>query len=104
IERSVPAPIGKSAAQVKVEFYLYSPTRSVVTWPVVAYAGTTNPEVEGDFTIVGQTDQVAGWLRYTLVKTVPIGSSPVIWVAAGFGVTWEVTRTYNIDSVTVTVL
>jgi hypothetical protein len=85
---------------VEVSFWLWSETEADInTWPVVAYIGRQNPEHETDFTIVGQTDRKAGWSRYTLTRTV---SGRNVWVAFGFGATWESERTYFLDSVRVT--
>jgi hypothetical protein len=91
-----------STTKVRIRFWLWSEGQSDFnTWPVVAYAGRANPETEEDFTIVGQTDRRAGWSRYELVQEVTAGSSGRIWVAFGFGATWETPRTYFIDSVKV---
>jgi hypothetical protein len=85
---------------VQLSFWLWSETEADInTWPVVAYIGRQIPETETDFTIVGQTDRRAGWSRYTLTRTV---SGRSVWVAFGFGATWESERTYFLDSVRVT--
>ena len=105
IERTVPVPAGRSSVMVTIDFYLWSPSvSSVNNWPVLAYAGVADPEKEGDFTIIGQTNQVAGWKKYSLSRAVAPGwGSSSIWVALGFGATWETTRTYALDSVTISV-
>lgn len=90
----------KGRSTVELSFWLWSESQSDFnTWPVVAYIGKRNPETESDFTIVGQTDAQAGWTRYTLTETVKGGK---VWVAFGFGATWESERTYFLDTVRVT--
>lgn len=90
-------------ATVEVTFWLWSESQSDFnTWPVVAFIGKRNPETEIDFTIVGQTDRKAGWARYSLTRTINGGASGKVWVAFGFGATWESERTYFLDSVQVT--
>jgi hypothetical protein len=91
-----------STTEVTIRFWLWSEGESDFnTWPVVAYAGRANPETEEDFTIVGQTDRRAGWTRYKLVQQVNAGPGGRVWVAFGFGATWETPRTHYIDSVAV---
>ncbi len=58
---------------------------------------------EEDLVIVGQTDQVAGWQRYSYRRTFCTGSGGQAWVAFGFGATWESERTYFLDLAEVTV-
>jgi hypothetical protein len=81
---------------------------------VCAYAGISNPEVETDFTVLGQANKVAGWKRYTHETTAGwkrythettlyTGSSGEVWVAVGITVRWETEMTYNVDDVKVTI-
>ena len=87
---------------VTISFWLWSETQSDFnTWPVVAFIGRRNPEKETDFRIVGQTEQQAGWTRYTLSRTLYVGGTGRVWVAFGFGATWESLRTYYLDAATV---
>lgn len=97
--------IGANAdATVELSFWLWSEGQSDFnTWPVVAFVGRRNPDTESDFKIVGQTDQKAGWKRYELTRQVSAGPSGRVWVAFGFGATWETPRTYFLDSARVTV-
>jgi hypothetical protein len=89
-----------SEATVVMSFWLWSKEESDFnTWPVVAFIGKRNPETEEDFTIVGQTDRRAGWTRYELTRTVSTGATGKVWVAFGFGATWETERAYFMDSV-----
>ena len=91
-----------TTTEVRTTFWLWSKGPSDFnTWPVVAYAGTANPETEEDFTIVGQTDRRGGWVRYELVQEVNTGPTGQVWVAFGFGATWETARIYYLDSVAV---
>jgi hypothetical protein len=70
---------------------------------VCAYAGISNPEVEADFTVLGQANKVAGWKHHTHKTTLQTGSSGEVWVAVGITVRWETGMTYNIDDVKVTI-
>ncbi len=89
---------------VTLTFQFWSPVKtSVNTWPVVAFLNQYDPETELDFTIVGQTDQVAGWQQYSLTRTMYINTTQPLWAAFGFGATWEVARTYYMDYVTLTI-
>lgn len=100
IELAFSAPSG-TPVNVEVDFELFSTTRSDVNnFPVLAYVGTTDPNIEADFTIIGHTGTVSGWANYSLTKTVtPIAGQ--VWIAVGTGVTWETHRDYWIDHVTV---
>jgi hypothetical protein len=89
-------------ATVTVTFWLWSESEADInTWPVVAFIGKRNPETEDHMTIVGQTDRKAGWARYEFTRTVSTGATGNVWVAFGFGATWESERTYFMDSVRV---
>jgi len=93
-----------SQIQVKVSFDFYSESESFnVIAGVVGFAGTSNPEVEADFTVLGQANEVSGWKRYTHTVTLKTGSSGELWVAVGISVRWETEMTYNLDDVEVTI-
>lgn len=93
-----------SRVHVELAFQLYSEAESFNLIAVVcAYAGTADPEVEEDFTVLGPANAVAGWKRYTHSTTLQADSTE-IWVALGISVRWETEMTYNIDDVTVTLL
>jgi len=93
-----------SQIQVKVSFDFYSESESFnVIAGVVGFAGTSNPEVEADFTVLGQANEVSGWKRYTYTATLNTGSSGEVWVAVGISVRWETEMTYNLDDVEVTI-
>jgi hypothetical protein len=93
-----------SQIQVKVSFDFYSESESFnVIAGVVGFAGTFNPEVEADFTVLGQANEVSGWKRYTYTTTLKTGSSGEVWVAVGISVRWETEMTYNLDDVEVTI-
>ncbi len=93
-----------SKIQVTVSFDFYSESESFnVIAGVVGFAGTSNPEVEADFTVLGQANEVSGWKRYTHTATVNTGSSGEVWVAVGISVRWETEMTYNLDDVKVTI-
>jgi len=93
-----------SQIQVKVYFDVYSESESFnVIAGVVGFAGISNPEVEADFTVLGQANEVSGWKRYTHTATLKMGSSGEVWVAVGISVLWETEMTYNLDDVEVTI-
>ncbi len=90
--------------QVKVSFEVYSESESFnVIAAVVGFAGTSDPEVEADFTVLGQANEVSGWKRYTHTVTLKTDSSGEVWVALGISVRWETEMTYNLDDVEVTI-
>lgn len=90
--------------QVEVSFDFYSESESFnVIADVVGFAGTSNPEVEADFTVLGQANEVSGWKRYTHTATVNTGASGKVWVAVGISVRWETEMTYKLDDVKVTI-
>jgi len=93
-----------SQIQVKVSFEFYSESESFnAIAGVVGFAGTSNPEVEEDFTVLGQANEVAGWKRYTHTATLTTGSSEEVWVAVGITVLWETEMTYHLDDVKITI-
>ena len=93
-----------SQIHVRVSFEFYSESESFnVIAGVVGFAGTSNPEVETDFTVLGQANEVAGWKRYTHTATLKTSSSGEVWVAVGITVRWETEMTYNLDDVEVTI-
>ena len=90
--------------QVNVSFDLYSESESFnVIAAVVAFAGTSNPEVEADLKVIGKANDVSGWKRYTYIATLETGSSGEVWIALGISVRWETEMSYNVDDVTVTI-
>ena len=89
-------------ATVVLSFWLWSEQEADInTWPVVGFIGKRNPETEENFSIVGQTERKAGWARYELTRTLSTGATGKVWVAFGFGATWESERSYFLDSVRV---
>jgi hypothetical protein len=93
----------KSQIQVTVSFEFYSESESFnVLAAVVGFAGTHNPEVEADFTVLGQANEVSGWKRYSYTSTLNTGSRGEVWVAVGISVRWETEMIYNLDDVQVT--
>jgi hypothetical protein len=92
-----------SEVTVDLSFWLWSSQQSDFNnWPVVAFAGSKNPEIEDDFTVVGQTDVAPGWTQYAHKATVKAGPSGLVWVAFGFGATFETARTHYLDLAEVT--
>ena len=103
IERKILV-VKNSQIQVKISFEFYSEAESFNVIAVVcAYAGVANPEVEGDFEVLGSANEVAGWKKYSYTTNLQTGSSEEVWVAVGISVRWETEMTYNIDDVTITI-
>jgi len=93
-----------SQIQVKLSFDLYSENKSFnAIAVVVGFAGTSNPEVETDFSVLGQANEVSGWKRYTYTTTLKTDSSGEVWFALGISVRCETQMTYNLDYVEVTI-
>ncbi|MGB9683645.1 MAG: hypothetical protein ACPL1Z_01785 [Candidatus Bathyarchaeales archaeon] len=94
----------KKRSQVKVSFWLYNEQESFNTRAVVcAYIGAEDPEVEGDFTVLGSADEVAGWKNYAHTAIIGADSSGEFWVAVGISVRWETYLTYYVDYVEIEV-
>ncbi|MCW3981749.1 MAG: hypothetical protein NWE81_01335 [Candidatus Bathyarchaeota archaeon] len=92
-----------SQVHIEISFQLYSEAESFnLIASACAYAGTADPEIEEDFTVLGAANQVAGWKRYTYRPTIQAESTK-IWVALGITVAWETAMTYNIDDVRVAI-
>jgi hypothetical protein len=76
--------------QVNVSFDLYSESESLnVITAVVAFAGTSNSEVEANFKVVGKANDVSGWKCCTYIAKLETDSSGEVWVALGKSVRWE---------------
>jgi len=92
-----------SMYQMDMGFQVWSEFQSPVNnWGVVAYAGINDPEVEEDFVLIGDTDQVAGWKEYTYQTQIRTDYSGNIYIACGITVYWETPRSYYIDLVNIT--
>ena len=103
IEKKLSAKVN-SQIQVTVSFEFYSESESFnVISAVVGFAGKYNPEVEADFTVLGQANDVSGWKRYSHTSTLITGSSGEIWVAVGISVRWETEMVYNLDDLEFTI-
>jgi hypothetical protein len=88
---------------VNLRFQLWSLAESPFTaWAAVATAGAKDPEVEDDFTVVGQADLAPGWQEYTYSGKVTADASGRFWVAFGTSVRWETERTHYLDFAQVT--
>jgi len=71
-----------SEIQVEISFDFYSESESFnVIAAVVAFAGTSDPEAEADFTVLGQANEASGWKRYTYTAILKTGSNGEVWVA-----------------------
>jgi hypothetical protein len=87
--------------RVDLAFYLYNLEQSDVnTFQVKAIIRNADPNVQADFTTIGETNSAAGWVpfNYGLDLTSPTGQ---IWVALGIRVAYESPRDYWIDHVAV---
>lgn len=90
--------------QVKFTFDFYSESESFnVIASIVSFIGKSNPEVEEDFTVLGQANQFSGWKSYTLKEVLNTDSSVEVWVAVGISVRWETEMTYNLDNLKITI-
>lgn len=74
-------------------------TSDIGRWPVVAYAGTTAPQEEADFTEVGRDSASESFTRYDLDTTVTTDSSGQVVLAFGVSVVFEVDRAHFFDFV-----
>ncbi len=93
-----------SQIQVDVSFEFYSESESFnAIADVVGFVGTSNPEVEANFTSLGQANEIAGWKRYTYTAALKTGSSGEVWVAVGITVLWETEMTYHLDDAKITI-
>ena len=97
-----PAPID-TVMTLDLTFQLYSQQASSVNnWQVVAYIGTKPPTSKDQFEIIGYTDTVAGWQQYSFQRLQLTGQWPArVYVAFGISSTWEYSRGYYMDHVTV---
>jgi hypothetical protein len=83
--------------RISLSFWLFSEQESFNTLAaIVAYAGSTKPIAEEQFTVIGTANEVAGWKNYSLNTTVNTNSAEV-FVAFGISVLWETYMTYYID-------
>jgi hypothetical protein len=97
-------PPARARYRVTLSFHVWSDVASRAdSSHVVAYIGYENPERASDFTIVGQTNQVAGWKSYSLVRTVSFDETQALQVALGIDATAPVRRRHFIDLVSLKV-
>jgi hypothetical protein len=84
-------------------FQLYSEQASSVNnWQVVAYIGISPPKSRDQFEVIGYTDTVAGWQQYRFQRLPLTGQWPArVYVAFGISSTWEYSKEYYMDHVTV---
>jgi len=103
IERKIPV-TANSTVKVLVAFKLYSETASANSLAAACtYVGLDDPENESQFTIVGNTNEVAGWKVYNYTATIASGDKVEMWVAVGITVKWETEMVFNIDDVVVVI-
>ena len=99
VERSADLPAG--VWEVQLEFDVWSPTDADIgTWEKIAFIGTFDPEEESHFTMVGLED-VGGWKTYTLTETLVMPVAGPAWVAFGFNIVFETSRTHYFDLATI---
>jgi hypothetical protein len=70
------------------------------TFEVKAAISTDNPQVQADFTTIGNTDSIPGWAPFQYGQTIT-STTGQVWVALGIRVAFEGHRDYWIDHVTV---
>ncbi len=72
--------------------YLWSVRRCDVNRSDIAGSlGSTDPEREAHFAIIGQSDMAARWKQYTCSQV--LTPAQRLWAAFGFGTTWKGSRT-----------
>lgn len=104
VERQFSVPTG-SDLRIDMSFWLLNQSSSPVNaWPVVAYLGLDDPTELPDFTVVGNTQETVGWHQYFHTQDVATGDADQVWIAFGFGATWEVERTHLLDLVEVDII
>ncbi|MFQ6060963.1 MAG: PKD domain-containing protein, partial [Thermoplasmata archaeon] len=100
IERNVSVPPNTSL-NVGVTFQLLGEGISSPR-EVLAYLGNNDPEDYVDFTVIGQTDQGAGWCEFTYERTFVTSPTGRIYVAIGFHNHINGFRSYYFDMVNIT--
>jgi len=94
----------KKTYLVTLSFYFWSPTATTInTSPVVGFLAQRDPETQADFTVIGQTNQAAGWKQYNYSTNLTLDPAQPLWAAYGFGATGEAASTYHLDYVTVNI-
>jgi hypothetical protein len=89
---------------VQLSFQLWSPQQARAGhWNVVATAAGEDPEGEGDFEIIGHTEEAEGWKPYARGWVVTADATGGVWVAFGTSVIWEVNKHHYLDYVQVTI-
>lgn len=96
VERSLELPAGEW--EVKLGFDLWSPADADIgTWQKIAFIGTTNPESESQFTVLGLQD-FGGWHPYSYSVIVSLPNQTSLWLACGVNIVFENVRTYYVDA------
>jgi hypothetical protein len=86
--------------EIKLSFHLFTHIYSDITsWPVLGYIGLDNPETTSEFEVLNPDENVDIWWYYSLTKTITTDETGLIWVAFGYGATWDSERTYFFDLV-----
>jgi hypothetical protein len=101
IEQQFPVPVA-IPTPVSVDFLLFNESQSDLNnFQVKAAIGLDNPEQQADFSTIGYTGSAKGWVPFTYQGTVtsPLGEA---WIGVGIRVSWESSREYWIDRVSVT--
>jgi hypothetical protein len=102
IEKQFAIPVSV-ATPVGLGFQLFNDELSEVnTFQVKAVISTQNPNLQPDFTLIGETNTAEGWVPFGHTQTVNSATGQV-WVALGIRVAWETPRVYYIDHVTVAI-
>ena len=91
--------------KVTLSFWLYSIEKSEgANAEIVTYFGLEKPVREEQFDIIGVAQEVAGWKKYSVSKTIYFPSAnPTlkIWLALGLNVVWETELLFWISGVKV---
>jgi hypothetical protein len=94
--------------KVRLTFYVAPLQGELNSWPIIAYIGAKRPSGApgggaGDLVPIGSSVSEAGWARYDYSLEAAADTSGTLWVAAGLWATYEVARTYYLDSATIAI-
>ncbi len=99
IEKQVQVP-PSATVRVTIHFWLWSKDRlDTDRWNAVAFIGRDRPTAENHFTLLGDTDQVAGWREYTYSAVINTDFSGTAYIALGVSAVSAHARTYYVDDV-----
>ncbi len=96
VQTAIPVqPLSSVAVNVSFEVFRYF---ADMAFQPVAAVTLFDPEMEGDFSILGQP-AAEGWTLQTFGRTVWTGPYDMLYVAVGLTCTWETPGTFYIDQI-----